>query len=345
MSAHPSPLQFAAGLSRGAPFPTRRDEAWKFSDVQRVLKALPPESPEAAIAVLPGPFDGLAERELVFVNGRGPQEPVRLEGTLAVRFLTDATATGHEARLRLVVRAGAAAVLFESYEGRGSAYFANTLIEIAVEQGARLERIVRLDEPSDAVSISTAEVRLAAGAQFAQTVIASGARLQRHETHVHHPGQDAAVRLDGLYVLDGARHADLTSSVTHAGFSGVTSQLTKGVVRDTARGVFQGRITVLEGADKTDARMGHHALILSDRAEVDAKPELEIWADDVQCAHGNTVGSLDEDALFYARSRGLPEMEAKALLTQAFLGEVVDRIEHAGAQERAREWLERALLR
>jgi Fe-S cluster assembly protein SufD len=119
---------------------------------------------------------------------------------------------------------------------------------------------------------------------------------------------------------------------------GTTAQLTKGVVRDQARGVFQGRIVVTEGADRTDARMGHHALILSDRAEVDAKPELLIHADDVSCAHGATVGALDEDALFYARQRGIPEAEARALLTEAFIGEVVDRIAHDGARDIVRAW-------
>ena len=108
---------------------------------------------------------------------------------------------------------------------------------------------------------------------------------------------------------------------------------------DTARGVFQGKIIVERGADGTDARMGHHALILGERAEIDAKPELEIYADDVQCAHGNTVGNLDESALFYMQQRGIPADEARALLTQAFLIEVVDRIGHEGAREVVREWL------
>ena len=127
--------------------------------------------------------------------------------------------------------------------------------------------------------------------------------------------------------------------MTHAGPDGATTQLAKGVVRHQARGVFQGRIVVEEGADRTDARMGHHALILSDRAEVDAKPELEIYADDVACAHGNTVGALDEDALFYARQRGMPEAEARALLTEAFIGEVVDQIGHQGARDVVRAWV------
>ena len=119
----------------------------------------------------------------------------------------------------------------------------------------------------------------------------------------------------------------------------MTSQLTKGVVHDTARGVFQGKIIVERGADGTDARMAHNALIASERGEIDAKPELIIYADDVQCAHGNTVGTLDESALFYIQQRGISADEARALLTQAFLIEVIDRIEHEGAREVAREWL------
>lgn len=180
---------------------------------------------------------------------------------------------------------------------------------------------------------------MGAGAAFSQTVLATGAKLQRIETRLKHPGEGAAVRIDGAYLLAGKRHTDLTTEVDHVGANGLTDQLTKGVVRDEARGVFQGRIIVREGADGTDARMGHHALITSDRGEVDAKPELEIYADDVSCAHGNTVGALDESALFYMEQRGLPADVARQLLTEAFLMEVVDRIGHEGARERARAWL------
>jgi Fe-S cluster assembly protein SufD len=170
-------------------------------------------------------------------------------------------------------------------------------------------------------------------------VITSGARRQRIETRLAQGGGGATARLDGVYLLGGQRHADITTVVTHEAVGGATQQLTKGVVTGQARGVFQGRITVAPGADKTDARMGHHALILSERAEVDAKPELEIFADDVACAHGNTVGALDEDALFYAEQRGVPKPEAKAMLTEAFVGEVVDRIGHDGAREAVRAWV------
>ena len=144
--------------------------------------------------------------------------------------------------------------------------------------------------------------------------------------------------MDGVYLLAGKRHADHTTVVTHDGVDGTTNQLIKGVARDQARGVFQGKIVVSEGADRTDARMGHHALILSDRAEVDAKPELEIYADDVSCAHGNTVGAMDEEALFYARQRGIPEGEARAMLTEAFIGQVIDRIWFEDARRVVRNW-------
>lgn len=169
-------------------------------------------------------------------------------------------------------------------------------------------------------------------------MLTSGAKRQRFETRVRH-ALGATARLDGVYLLAGERRADLTSEVVHGAPGASTAQLAKGCVRDQARAVFQGRIIVARGADGTDARMGHHALILSDRAEVDAKPELEIYADDVACSHGNTVGALDEEALFYVRQRGVPDAEARALLTEAFVGEVVDRIQHDGARDVARAWV------
>jgi Fe-S cluster assembly protein SufD len=311
----------------------------------RTLRAVPPASPPALAPGWPGPFEGLADRTLVFVNGyeEGPDMALLGDETVAVRFISDAVDTAHLARLKVEVMPGRRAVLLESYEGRGHGYFANTVLDIALGAGARLERIAVLDEPDGAVSVSPAEVRLAPGARFAQTVIAGGARLQRHETHLHHPGLEAAARLDGVYLLDAARHADITTVVDHEGPGGETFQLAKGVVADTARGVFQGRIVVARGADKTDARMRHDAILLSDRAEVDAKPELLIFADDVACSHGNTVGALDEAALFYARSRGIPAAAARTLLTEAFVAEVVERIEHEAARTAAAAWVGRRL--
>ena len=145
--------------------------------------------------------------------------------------------------------------------------------------------------------------------------------------------------LGGVYLLDGGRHADSTSVVHHTGPGGVTQQLVKGAAAAKGHGVFQGKFIVDRAAQKTDARMTHRAMMLDDRAEIDAKPELEIYADDVQCAHGNALGALDETALFYMRQRGIPAPRARALLIESFLAEPLDAI----ADEALRDELKTAL--
>ncbi len=320
-----------------AELPSRRDEDWRWTDLRGLIRQVPePSAPLAADAVAPGPFAGLSARSLALGNGGEATTAVAADQVLALDIVSRGDG-GHAASVRISVSPGVSATLLETYRGEGG-YLAQTTLTIALGEGARLERIVLADEDAEAVAVSQAEVQLAPRAEFAQTTLTAGARRQRLETRVHHPGGHAQLRLDGVYLLDGKRHADLTTAVTHEGLDGVTDQLTKGMARDQARGVFQGRIIVTEGADKTEARMGHHALVLSDHAEVDAKPELEIYADDVACAHGNTVGALDEEALFYMRQRGIPEPDARALLTEAFVGEVIDRIGHEGAREAARAW-------
>ncbi len=323
--------------------PSRRDEDWRWTDLRGLLRTLPPAAPAHDGDVPAGPFAGLAAAETVFVNGHRVADAEAASGVVALRFVALADKASQAASHSLVVKAGETLVLLESHEGRASAYVSDVALDIAVGEGASVERIVLVEDEAEAVNVVTAEVSLAPGATYAQTVLTSGARRQRIETRVNHPGAHAQVRLDGAYLLDAQRHADQTTIVTHAGVDGITSQLTKGMVTDQARGVFQGRIVVSPGADQTDARMGHHALILSDKAEIDAKPELLIFADDVSCAHGNTIGALDEEAIFYARQRGIPEAEAKAMLTVAFVGEVVERIEHDGAREIAAAWVARKL--
>jgi Fe-S cluster assembly protein SufD len=289
-----------------------------------------------------GPFEALGGEAMVFVNGRAVGVDTLMAAgtqTLRLRFISRAEGTGHAATARISARAGAKLLLLETHEGSGSAYVAHNRLELDVARGAEVIRVVLVEEPADAISVTQAEVRVEAGGVYRQTVLTTGAKLQRIETQLLHFAQGADVRLDGAYALAGERHADLTTVVDHVAADGLTSQMTKGVVRDTARGVFQGKIIVERGADGTDARMQHHALILGERGEIDAKPELIIYADDVQCAHGNTVGNLDEAALFYMQQRGIPAEEARALLVEAFLIEVVDRIAHDGAREAAMTWL------
>jgi len=322
-----------------AELPSKRDEDWRWTDLRGLIRALPDPSEPFTGDPGVGPFDALAEDRRVIANGGAEQidVPAGQKAVIALRFLSRG-AGAHASQVQINVGAGAYLWLLESYES-DAASVAQATLAIDLAESAGMERIVLGRDDSEAVSVSQADLTLAPRAEFAQTVVTSGGRRQRLETRVSHPGGHANLRIDGAYILSNKSHADLTSVVTHGGTDGTTEQLTKGVVRDQARGVFQGRIVVAEGADRTDAKMGHHALILSDRAEVDAKPELEIYADDVACAHGNTVGALDEDALFYARQRGMSEDEAKALLTQAFIGEVVDRIGHEGAREVVRAWV------
>jgi Fe-S cluster assembly protein SufD len=325
--------------------PSRREEDWRWTDLRGLLRVLPPASPANDGAIEPGPFEGLGET-VVVLNGRGPARLAVAAGerrTLALRFVSSPAAGAHACAMAIDIAGGGELVLLESYEGFGANYVVETDLAIALGEGARLERIVLAADAADAVSVSCATIALGRSAVLAQTVLTSGARRQRLETRVAHPGGGASARLDGLYLLADKRHADITTVVTHAGVDGATDQLIKGAVTDQARGVFQGRIVVSPGADRTDAKMGHHALILSDSAEIDAKPELEIYADDVACAHGNTIGALDEEALFYAMQRGIPEAAARAMLTQAFLAQVVDRIADEAARDVARAWLKRQL--
>lgn len=325
--------------------PSRRDEDWRWTDLRGLLRVLPPASEPYDGEPPAGPFAALADLPIHVVNASSPVviRAARAEPYVVALHFAALGGGSHAAAARIEVAPGAHLVLLESYEGDEGGYVASHDLQITVGEGARLERVILAADGADGVNVSIADVTLAPKAQFAQTVLTDGARRQRIETRVAHPGAGAGVRLDGAYLLADKRHADLTTVVDHMGPDGTTSQLAKGVVSDQARAVFQGCIVVEEGSDRTDARMGHHALLLSDRAEVDAKPELLIHADDVQCAHGNTVGALDDQAMFYMRQRGIPEPQARALLISAFVGEVVERIEHEPAREIARAWAEQRL--
>ena len=331
-----------------AELPGRRDEDWRWTDLRGLIRALPERSPELTGFPANPALADLSYPQIVYLNGR-PLDDSRVaipptgQGSFVRRFISASDGTSHHLEAPVEIGAAGRLTLIDSFEGRAGGYVADAGCVIRIGEGAEVERIVILDDAADAVSVSLTEVELHPGASFRQTVLASGAKRQRFETRVRHRGGGASVQLDGVYVLGDARHSDQTTLVVHELPNGSASQLTKGVAQDQARGVFQGRIVVAEGADGADARMGHHALILSDKAEIDAKPELEIYADDVACAHGNTVGALDEDALFYALSRGIPQAEARALLIGAFLGEVVERIAHEEARALARAWLEARL--
>jgi Fe-S cluster assembly protein SufD len=249
-------------------------------------------------------------------------------------------------RIRVEAAEGVEVTLVDT--GLATSGLSTALLEIVVAGGAKVTRITLQDGGSAAIDLVHAHVTIAAGGLYEATALTFGGRFARAETFATLQGQGAHCRIDGAYLLSGNGHADATTRIIHRAEGGTTRELFKGAVKDKARGVFQGKILVERAAQKTDARQNHHALMLSEGAEVDAKPELEIYADDVACAHGNTVGALDESALFYMRQRGIPLVQARALLVQAFVTEVLDIITHEGARDwlsgRVEAWMDAASL-
>lgn len=249
-------------------------------------------------------------------------------------------ATGGAFHPRHAVRLGAGAKLslIEIAIGRGPS-FHNPVICCEVCEGAALVHTVLQDESAEAVHLATVYAEVAAGATYDSFMLALGGRLARRELHTRLGGVGAAAHLNAAQLLGGVQHADFTTSVVHAAPSATSRQTVKNVLAGRARGVFQGRILVERGAQKTDGYQMNQALLLSPTAEVDAKPGLEIYADDVKCSHGTAIGELDPEQLFYLRSRGIPEREARALLVRAFIGEALDGI----AFQPVREEMERRI--
>lgn len=238
---------------------------------------------------------------------------------------------------------GADATIIETWEGAGAA-LSSYLCHMSLRDDAQLKRYV-IDETGEAaVTHEIFAVKMDKGARLNQTSLSTGAKLSRHETIAHFWGEGAEARIDSAALLSDARHGDLTTHVLHKAPDCKTRQLHKGVASGNGRAVFQGKFEVERAAQQTDAKMTANALLLSEGAEANHKPELEIYADDVECAHGSTVGALDDDALFYLRQRGLPERDARALLINAFAGEVIDGIENGVVRDvfasRMTAWLE-----
>lgn len=244
---------------------------------------------------------------------------------------------------RLMVRLGrgASLTLVESRRGLGQTLDARVM-DATVEANASLTHLVWQDADAEATSFSASTVRLARDARLHHVTLTTGGALSRTETRaiLAEPGAEATV--NNAWLLRGRQHADTVVRIDHDAPHGASHQLAKGVLDDSARGVFQGRIGVAKGAQKTDGYQMSRSLLLSDKAEADSKPELEIFADDVKCSHGSTIGRLDETSLFYLQSRGIPRAEAESLLVRAFVEEVIDTIP-ASAREafrmRAHEWL------
>lgn len=248
----------------------------------------------------------------------------RLDGPIFLRFLTGAPEAMLHPRTRIRLEPGAEAVVVETYTGATAAnYWCNPVTEVELAAGARLTHIRLIEEGPAATHTGLTAVRLGAESRYALLDLSLTGRVCRHELHLTLTGAGAACRLDGLFLSDARRHSDHHLRLEHA-VPGTASRTTyRGVAAGRGRGVFDARVLIRPGADGTDARQDSRNLLLSPHAEIDAKPQLEIYADQVQASHGATVGRMSEEALFYLRARGIARVEARRLLLAAFAGEAL----------------------
>lgn len=376
-----------------AGLPTRRVEAWKYTDLRSAMReaaplAAKPNDAEITVALKgPSPLAGQGVITLSFVNGhhvatagelpagvsitplaealtRGHPllarigelklaqgdlalslntafmtdgaiihvaAGTRVEGPIALRFVTSgASAVATAARVLLVAEAGSTVMLVESHEGQGHlAHQPNTAVEISAGDDAVINHVRLGLNSSGAVALSTLTADLGAETALTSVNVALTGAVTRHQVFVRFSGGDARAQINGATLLSGSQHADSTLVVEHAAEPGGESrELFRTIVDDEASGVFQGKIIVQPEAQKTDGRMASNAVLLSEGAAMYNKPELEIFADDVACAHGATCGALDDDLLFYLMSRGIAKAEAEALMIESFVGASIDFIDH-----------------
>ena len=274
--------------------------------------------------------------------GRG----VTVEAPIHLLFLaTGAPESAVYWRNLIVAETGSRATVIETYASLdGAAHLTNAITEVTLESGALLEHY-RLGRESDtAYHIGATHARLARDSRYASHAVTFGARLARHELDAVLDAEGAECLLNGFYATRGQQHVDNHTRIEHRAPHGTSREWYKGVLDDRSRAVFSGRIVVHPQAQRTDAEQANHHLLLSRDAEADSRPQLEIYANDVKCAHGASAGHLDEDALFYLRSRGLDEARARGLLVYAFAADVLARMRLAPLRQALEQQLAGRLL-
>ena len=383
----------AAQTLRERGLPTRRVEAWHYTDLRNSLKAFGPlvQAPAAdGIASFLAAHPAICEAvRLPFLDGHFLAEQadalpkgVSVTGGAAASGYRDAAdaiamlntmlaldgvriAIGRNSRIEtplalvhgcrnagaamlrhaVELDAGASAVFIEQHaSNNGIAAHANTVTGLTLGEGASATWVIVQQEGDAATHLAQLNVTLGKDSRLTILALNAGGALVRREINVMVRGEGSDLRIRGVNLIGGKTHVDVTTSLYHEVPDTVSTEIFRNVVTDQGRGVFQGEIRVAQIAQKTDARMACNTLLLSDDAEFSAKPELEIFADDVQCAHGATVTDIDDNHLFYLRARGIPEKLARALLVKAFVEEIFDDLENEAIQEamnsRIEEWLE-----
>jgi Fe-S cluster assembly protein SufD len=251
-------------------------------------------------------------------------------GSIQLVFLSDAQGSPGVSNPRSLILAGSGSrvSVVETYAGTtGDVTCTNAVTQVVLDEGAQVEHYKIQDEPDTAFHLALLDVRQGPDSRFSSGSVALGSKIARNEVRVRLEGEGADVSINGLYLPRGEQHHDNPILIEHAAPRCTSRQLYKGIVDERGHGVFNGRIIVWPGAPGTDASQTNKNLLLSDHAEIDTRPRLEIFTDDVKCTHGAAVGALDKEALFYLRSRGVPHEEAKALLMYAFAHEMLDRIQ------------------
>jgi Fe-S cluster assembly protein SufD len=353
----------AASLFRARGVPTRRVEAWKYSDLRAALGeagfgsgtanwsvgALPagvelfdlaePNAPAWVTAHL-GTMTRNVASAASLTQAHGGLA-LRVTGMVAQPLTLEFSGIGH-VRALLVLEPGASLTLVEKQAGAETA-LRNIGMEILLGANAELNHVRLAAAAAGAVRVEEIGMRLAREALYRAHYASFGARLSRLELDIALEGEGAEAELSGVSVLGDEAHADVTTHLRHMVGHTRSTQLFKHVAGGKSRAVYQGKVSVSQGADGSDSRQTAKALLLGTRAEADLKPELEILADDVKCAHGAAVGDLDAESLFYLRARGIPESEARALLIHAFLEDAVSQIASEDLREQVKVAVHAAL--
>ena len=300
-----------------------------------------PEVTAEAIRVLDAL--GIAHTEHAFGGNAILEQPIHL------LFMTDARAseaTMTQPRVLVMLGPSSQASIVETYVGPDEGqYFTNTVTEVVLAENATLDHYKLQYEGARAYHVSSLHVRAERSATFAAHSVSAGGALVRNDVVAGLHGAGVECTLNGLYLADGQRLVDNHTTIDHARPHCGSREIYKGILADRAHGVFNGKIIVRPDAQKTDAKQTNRALLLSEDAQINTKPQLEIFANDVKCTHGAAVGQLDDEALFYLRSRGLTEVAARHLLVRAFASDVLQRLPLNAVRTRVEDRLKRQLAR
>jgi Fe-S cluster assembly protein SufD len=277
----------------------------------------------------------MTDGAVIHVKNRGGDQP-----PIHLLFIATREDVISHPRVLLVAEAGSQSAVIESYASLcDGCYLTNALTEIAILEGARVDHYKVQEESVKAFHVATLQVHQGENSRFASHSISFGGALSRNDINIVLDAEGAGCLLNGLFMVGGRQHVDFHTRVDHAKANGSSEEIYRGILDGRSRGVFNGRVKVHPDAQKTDAHQSNNNLLLSRDAEIDTKPELEIYADDVKCSHGATVGQLDEQTLFYMRSRGIGEQQARGLLTYGFARDILERVDLAPLRNKLTEEL------